>query len=447
MSIVLFFLNPIRPFLMLFLGLNPFGCTKLTTFVVMCKAYGCETSVDLFRGFFNLCRTEGWHEWFFYVQDSIIPAKYSQLLSERNKLDSKSLKDKLPPNIEQNPMFQHLCRYPTNVRVFPHPILFLAGVKPSLEYVNTEPLKSNEEPVIQPVEVTVDSGENPKPELFVVHPGSVAARIKDWKCKTRGGLSRPPCLMMTKVDFRLPDVLELKNATTCHIKISAITLPAWKNHLDNHMDLELLDLHDRCYARQAVVDNAINMRSRELLQVIEKLRGKFDVMRNMERAREEDCEGLCVTCEAAMTEFEKNPAVVALREKIFVLSIEVKKHKLNLDRMMLESQKWAVEVSFRKEVEELKQDRREVVSKVVPYVAMKLVYSDNMGSLVGRLVSSTILYGSCRAYEQVANIKKPFELSKVKGYRSSYKKDHTQASNDFLPPLLFLGWMSSFRIL
>ncbi|GJX28521.1 hypothetical protein Tco_0236600 [Tanacetum coccineum] len=124
--------------------------------------------------------------------------------------------------------------------------------------------------------------------------------------------------------------------------------------------------------------------------------------------------------------------------------------------MMLESQKWAgyqqslstleskvtsleaekarleaVEVSLRKEVEELKQDRREVVSKVVPYAAMELVHSDDMGSLVGRLVSSAILYGRCRAYEQVADMKEPFDLSKVKGYRSSYKKDHTQASNDF----------------
>nr|GEU52201.1 hypothetical protein [Tanacetum cinerariifolium] len=40
--------------------LNPFGCDKLTTFVVMCKAYGCEPSVDLFRGFFNLCRAGKW---------------------------------------------------------------------------------------------------------------------------------------------------------------------------------------------------------------------------------------------------------------------------------------------------------------------------------------------------------------------------------------------------
>ncbi|GJY13460.1 hypothetical protein Tco_0382769, partial [Tanacetum coccineum] len=64
-----------------------------------------------------------------------------------------------------------------------------------------------------------------------------------------------------------------------------------------------------------------------------------------------------------------------------------------------------VKVSLQKEVEELKQDRREVVSKVIPYAAMTLVHSDDMGSLVGRLVSSAILYGRCSAYEKVADMK------------------------------------------
>ncbi|GKE04845.1 hypothetical protein Tco_1396863, partial [Tanacetum coccineum] len=57
--------------------------------------------------------------------------------------------------------------------------------------VNTESLKDNKEPMIQPVEVTANSGESPKPKLFVVHPGSVAARIKVRKFKSRGGSSRP----------------------------------------------------------------------------------------------------------------------------------------------------------------------------------------------------------------------------------------------------------------
>ncbi|GJR22077.1 hypothetical protein Tco_0970604 [Tanacetum coccineum] len=163
------------------------------------------------------------------------------------------------------------------------------------------------------------------------------------------------------------------------------------------MDLELLDLHDRCYARQAVVDNAVNRR---------------------ERDREEECEGLRVKCKAAMTEFEKNPTMVALQETIYVLSAEVKEHKLDPDRMILESQKWAG----------YQQNLSTLELKVTSLEAEKA--SDDMGSLVGKLVSFAIVYGRCRAFEQVADMKEPFDLSKVKGYRSSYKKDHTQAIND-----------------
>ncbi|GJZ98491.1 hypothetical protein Tco_0670944 [Tanacetum coccineum] len=181
---------------------------------------------------------------FFYVQDSIIPAKYPQLLFEQNKLDLKSFNNKLPPNIEENPIFQHLSRYPTSVHVFPDPIHFLAGLKPSWEHVNTEPLKANEEPSIQPVKVTTDYRGNLKPELFVVHLGSVAAWINDRKCKTKGGPQGP--------------------------LLRGILL----------LDLELLDLHDRCYARQAVVDNDMNRRC--------------DVMRSRERAKDEECEGMQV---------------------------------------------------------------------------------------------------------------------------------------------------------
>ncbi|GJV69294.1 reverse transcriptase domain-containing protein [Tanacetum coccineum] len=403
-------------------------------------AYGCEPSVNLFRGFFNLCRV-----------DSIITAKYPQLLSERNKLDLKSFKDKLPLNIKENPMFQRLSRYRTSVRVFPDPILFLVGLKPSWEHgqqrpaimsggkstylsyfaihfsfslicdllfisaemafrnfiyteddkdlvflpkepssgfgigspsvlVNTEPLKANEEPEIQPVEVTADSGESPKPELFVVHPGSVAARIKDRKCKTRGGSSRP------HVKRKLASGSSTSRATRTKISSSKDDAP-------------FLTVSDNDEG-----DNAVNTRSRELLHVIEKLKGECNVMRSKEIAREEECEGMRVKCEAAMTDFEKNPAVVALREKIYVLSTKVKEHKFNLDRMMLK----VVEVSFRKEVEELKQDRREVVSKVIPYAAMKLVHNDDM----------------------------------VKGYRSSYKNDHTQASKDFATATF--PWLDEF---
>ncbi|GKC70648.1 hypothetical protein Tco_1116531 [Tanacetum coccineum] len=348
-----FFCEVLQYFKVYISRLNPFGCAKLTTFIIMCKAYGCEPSVDLFRGAIPRI-------WY----------RFSFCLSEYG---------------------------------------FSKDVK---------------EPKVQPAEITTDSGESSKAGVFVVHPGSVAARIKERKCKTRGGSSRPlvkrklacgsssshairaktfaskdddPILSIYDDDKGLSDYFKLKDANACHLKISAITPPAWK----------------------------VNRRAREFLQVIGKM-------------------------SAAMEEFDQNPAVVALREKIYLLTTDVKEHKGNLDRMMLESQKWAgyqvtlstleskvdslkakkakleaVEASLHREVEELKQDRKDVVLKVVPYAAMELVHSDELGRVVGTLVSSTITYGRCRVYEQVAAMKEPFDLSKAKGYRSSYKKEHT----------------------
>ncbi|GKG08187.1 hypothetical protein Tco_0334019, partial [Tanacetum coccineum] len=42
----------------------------------------------------------------------------------------------------------------------------------------------------------------------------------------------------------------------------------------------------------------------------------------------------------------------------------------------------------------------------------------------------------------VADIKEPFDLSKVKGYCSSYKKDHTQAINDLATATF--PWLDEF---
>ncbi|GJX22629.1 hypothetical protein Tco_0227074 [Tanacetum coccineum] len=232
--------------------------------------------------------------------------------------------------------------------------------------VNIEPLMTDEEPVLQPAEAMADSRGSPKHELGKIALGSSTA------CATRAKIYASKddvsFLTISDEDEGLSDVPELKDATAY--------------------------LHDRCYARQAFFENVVNRRSRELLEVIEKLRD------------------------------EQN--VIALREKISTLSTEAKEHKANLDRMMLESQKWAgyqdslsslesqvvsleaekaqleaVEVSLRKKVDDVRRDRMEVVSKVVP-MTMKLIYSDDLGSLVGKLVTSAIVYGRCKAFEQVA---------------------------------------------
>ncbi|GKA46828.1 hypothetical protein Tco_0739711, partial [Tanacetum coccineum] len=377
--------------------------------------------------------------------DSIIPVGCPGLLSKDNRWDTKSFGDKLPDKIYENPFFQCLGRYPTSVRVFPDHILFMAGQKPSWENgqqrpiiivgrqemafrnfmyaetdedlsfltkkpsldfgtgsssvsINTEPPVATMEPAGQLVENTTDFGGSPHREMIVIHLGSVAGRIKERKCKTRGGSLRPPVK-------RLPDVLELQNANAYHLKISAITPTAWKGHFDNQLDLELLDLHDCYYARQAV------------------------------KVRDQECEELKVKCEMAMTKFDKNLAVIVLHEKISALLGEVSLWPLESKVASLEAEKVkleAAEASPRQELEKSKLDRAEVVSKVVPYVAIELVPSDNMGKLVAKLVSSSIFYGRCQAFEEVANMKDPFDLTKVKGYRPSYKQEHTKAGNEFV---------------
>ncbi|GJX39233.1 hypothetical protein Tco_0252536 [Tanacetum coccineum] len=352
-----------------------------------------------------------------------------------------------------------LPRYPANVRVFPDPILFLAGLKPSWEYgqqrpaiivdgkepspdfgtgsssvsINTEPPAVVVEPTGQLVENTTDSGDSPRQEKLIIHSGSDAARIRGRKYRTRGSSKAPVKRRLARNILRvfvgLPDVLEL--------------------------DVELLDLHDCCYARQAVVDNAVNQRDRELLKVFENMKGECEVLKEREKARDKECEELKAKYEAAMADFDNNSGVKVLQEKIAPLLVEVKEHKASLDRILLENKKWAgyqvslstleskvasleaekakleaTKSSLLQEVKNVKLDRAEVVSKVVPYVAMELVQSDDMGKLVAKLVSFAIFFGRCQDFEEVARMKEPFDLTKINGYRLSYKQEHTKAGND-----------------
>ncbi|GJV42061.1 hypothetical protein Tco_1420501 [Tanacetum coccineum] len=153
-------------------------------------------------------------------------------------------------------------------------------------------------------------------------------------------------------------LLNYRDGNACHLKISAITPSAWKGHLENQLDLELLDLHDRCYVRQ-----------------------------EKEKARDQECEELRVKCETTMNEFDKNStagyqvSLSTLESK--VASLEVKKVRLEV-----------VEASLRQELENAKLDWKE-------------------------------------AFEEVANMKEPFDLTKVMGYRPSYKQELTMAGNEF----------------
>ncbi|GJX01119.1 hypothetical protein Tco_0185032 [Tanacetum coccineum] len=367
----------------------------------------------------------------------------------RNKWDSKSYKDKLPLNIKENPMFQHLGRYPTSVRVFCDPILFFAGLKPLWQYGQQRPAilvdekafswlwywltfrlgkygapSVDSEPTLKLVEDKANFENNPKPEVFVVHPGSVAAWIKDRRCITRGGSSRPHVKRklapgsLSSRDTRAKTSSSMDDPTFLIVSNDDEGLP------------DVFELKD------ANAYNLVNRRSRELLQVIKKIRGKCDVMKERETTQGVKCDELRTKCKAAMNDFEKNPTVAGYQVSLSALDSKVA--SMEAEKARLE----AVEVSLRKEVDDVKCDRKEAVSKVISYATLELIHSDELGRLVGKLVSSAIFYGRCAAFEQVADMNEPFYLSKVKGYLPSYKKEHTQASNE-LTTISFL-WFSEF---
>nr|GEU96927.1 hypothetical protein [Tanacetum cinerariifolium] len=396
----------LRPFLMLLLG--TLVCTLIAFLLLIID---CHLMISSVRKHIPsllarvITHIEGWHQRFFFIQDTIVPSKFPQLLLKENMLDVKSFKDKLPSGIEQNPQFQRLAHYPVSARAFDDPDvksfkdklpsgieqnpqfqrLAHYPVKMSIKnfiytkddedlnflpkdfslcfntgspfvFINTEPVRANEEPAVEPVTepaskpvndhvgTTVDLGGVPKEILLFFTLGVLRPALGRGSAKQREASAIKDDTLMLSIfddDEGLEDCLELKDAIACHLKISAITPPAWKGFLDNHLDVDLLDLYDRCYARQVVVDNAVNRRSRELLEVIKKLRGEADVMRAKELARKEEYEGLRANCEAAMTDFDKNPVVLLLREKMSSLAAEAKEYKGNLDRLMLESPKWS----------------------------------------------------------------------------------------------------------
>ncbi|GJR93357.1 hypothetical protein Tco_0265531 [Tanacetum coccineum] len=81
------------------------------------------------------------------------------------------------------------------------------------------------------------------------------------------------------------------------------------------------------------------------------------------------------------------------------------------------------------EIDSLKQDRAAVIAKVILDAAMKLVRSDELGMLIAKLVRSSIIYGRCATFKEVASLTEPFILEKMLGYRPLSKKVYDQAGD------------------
>ncbi|GJW47366.1 hypothetical protein Tco_0079012 [Tanacetum coccineum] len=158
--------------------------------------------------------------------------------------------------------------------------------------------------------------------------------------------------------------------------------------------------------------------------------------------------------ESAESDLDKNPLVSDMRAEIKVLQGQVDGLYSEYNRLILEETKWvnyeqtlsslrakikgiesererlkSFEIQLLQEIDSLKHDRAAIVSKVIPDASMNLVRSDDLGMLITKLVRSSIIYGRCQSFEEVATMKEPFVLEKMSGNLPSSKEEYDQAGD------------------
>ncbi|GKF24986.1 hypothetical protein Tco_0080880 [Tanacetum coccineum] len=116
------------------------------------------------------------------------------------------------------------------------------------------------------------------------------------------------------------------------------------------------------------------------MSTLSEARAVCDAIREREKEKDKAYVKLEAKCNDAFQDLEKNPLVLDLRAEIETLQGQVEKLHDEYSRLVLQ------------EIDGLKQDKAMVVAKVVSYVAMKLVHSDEMGFLVSWLDKTAIIH-------------------------------------------------------
>jgi predicted RNase H-like nuclease (RuvC/YqgF family) len=259
----------------------------------------------------------------------------------------------------------------------------------------------------------------------------------------------------------LPSTKELPDALACHRLALHITPPSWKSVLTNMPIEELCDLHDKSYTRQAVLDNHLNSCTREVVRTLASAREKMDEILARERKKDQEIVEVQAKCEEALRDLEQNPLVQDLRSDIANLEKDLNKVKTECKKLRKEEAKvvgYKEEIAkleikcgsleeersklgereiklcedldgLKRKYNALKKDRAAVVSKVIPYIAMELYHSDEVGKMIGDVVNVAIYHGKCTTLEEVSTTGKSVELSEVAYYRAIHKAEYDHASN------------------
>ncbi|GKD24476.1 hypothetical protein Tco_1230690 [Tanacetum coccineum] len=352
---------------------------KLATFVVMCKAYRGEPSVDLLRAFLNLgpagdwltlsnrggsgvpkavtkpiTHIEGWKGSFFYIENKIVPSKYLELPLEDNKLDKKSF---MMEGIDGEFHFELEGGVGDGEVRSPS----IMSVNNEASVIDAEPL--NFAPPSQFTENIMDSDDAPSEEN--------ARKVLPQASKASGDPSYPLDVDSDSDFHEFPSAKELKDSADYHWVVAHVTPPS----------------------------------THKLISTLAKARASCDAIRVREKDKDKAYAELEKKCNDALQDLDKNPLVLDMHAENKTLQGQVDRLHGEYSRLILEEKKVVV------------------VAKVVPHMATKLVHSDEMGLLVAWHAKAALFHGKSTTLEEVAALKEPFKLEKMPGYRPISKKE------------------------
>jgi hypothetical protein len=146
-----FFLSVLKQYNRHISVIHPQGLSKIMAFEVVCRAYGGEPNVDLFRTFATLCdagewvtignRAKGqgcflkggvdirnWKKEFFFMRASLFPDDCQNLVNRNNLVVKEVTVSDLPEVEVSGPLFEKLREKHFVVRTYPDSVLFRARV-------------------------------------------------------------------------------------------------------------------------------------------------------------------------------------------------------------------------------------------------------------------------------------------------------------------------------
>ncbi|GJZ43189.1 hypothetical protein Tco_0590444 [Tanacetum coccineum] len=203
------------------------------------------------------------------------------------------------------------------------------------------------------------------------------------KRKISGDASTPLDVDSDPDIHEFPSAKELKDATDFHWVVAHVTPPYWKQYFREISIEQLCDIHDKAY-----MASCDTIREREIKKdkAYAKLEKKF-------RDNGLHSEYIRLILEVKKwTNYEQTLSTLHAK----VESLEFKGKRLRASKIQL-----------LQEVDSLRQDRADMLSR------------------------HQIIPAGCVAFEEVSELKKPFVLEEMPGYRPSSKEEYDRAGNDW----------------